>query len=85
MPGENYAIVGCSNNRWHKDTTLFKLPTANPTDETNMSWRKAVLNVITRDKVVHSDLQIKRFKKILFLKLHLFEKCDAIKTKYRLV
>ena len=40
MPGENCAIVGCSNNRWHKDTTLFKLPTANPTDETKHELEK---------------------------------------------
>ena len=54
MPGENCAIVGCSTNRRHKDISLFKLPTAKPNDETTMSWRKAMLNVITRHRVVDS-------------------------------
>ena len=57
MPGENCAIFGCSNNRWHKDTSLFKLPTAKSNDETTMSWKKAMLNVVYRDKVVHSDFR----------------------------
>ena len=57
MPGENCAIVGCSTNRRHKDISLFKLPTAKPNDETTMSWRKAMLNVITRDRAVDSDFR----------------------------
>ena len=52
MPGENCAIVGCSTNCRHKDISLFKLPTAKPNDETTMSWRKAMLNVITTNRVV---------------------------------
>ena len=57
MPGENCAIVGCSTNRRHKDSSLFKLPTAKPNDETTMSWRKAMLNVITTDRVADSDFR----------------------------
>ena len=56
MPGENCAIVGCSTNHRHKGISLFKLLTAKPNDETTMSWRKAIVNVITRDRVVDSDL-----------------------------
>ena len=55
MPGENCAIVGCSTNCWHKDICLFKLRMAKPNYETTMSWRKAMLNVITRDRVVDND------------------------------
>ena len=55
MPGENCAIVGCSTNCRH--ISLFKLPTAKLNDETTMSWRKAMLNVITRDRVVDSDFR----------------------------
>ena len=36
---------------------LNVLPTAKPNDETTMSWRKAMLNVITRDRVVDSDFR----------------------------
>ena len=43
MPGGNCAIVRCSTNRRHKDK---------PNDETTMSWRKAMLNVITTNRVV---------------------------------
>ena len=57
MPGEHQAIVGCSTNRRHKDISLLKLPTAKPNDKTTMSWRKAMLNAITRDRVVDSDFR----------------------------
>ena len=57
MPGENCAIVGCSTNCWHKDICLFKLRMAKPNYETTMSWRKAMLNVITRDRVVDNDFR----------------------------
>ena len=57
MPGENCAIVECCNNCRHKDISLFKLPIAKPNDETTMSWRKATLNVISRDRVVDSDFR----------------------------
>ena len=33
MSGENYAIVGCSTNRRHKDVSLFKLPTPTPNEK----------------------------------------------------
>ena len=57
MPGENCAIVECCTNCRHKDISLLNLPTAKPTGETTMSWRKAMLNVISRDRVVDSDFQ----------------------------
>ena len=57
MPGENCAIVECSTNHRHKDISFSKLPADKPNDVTTMSWRKAMLNVITRDRVVDSDLQ----------------------------
>ena len=56
MPGENCAIVGYSTNHRHKDISLFKLLTPKPNDEKTMSWRKAMVNVITRDRVVGTDL-----------------------------
>ena len=57
MSGENYANVGCSTIRRYKDVSLFKLPAPTTNDEITMSWRKAMLNVITRDKVVDSDFR----------------------------
>ena len=55
MPGENCAFVGCSSNRRHKEISLFKLPTAK--DETTKKWRREMLNVITKDRVVDANFK----------------------------
>ena len=39
----------------HKEISLFKLPTAK--DETTEKWRKEMLNVITKDKVVDANFK----------------------------
>ena len=55
MPGENCAIFGCSSNRRNKGISLFKLPTAN--DEETKLWRREMLNIITKDRVIDSNLK----------------------------
>ena len=39
----------------HKEISLFKLPTAK--DETTEKWRKEMLNVITKDRVVDANFK----------------------------
>ena len=55
MPGENRAFVGYSSNCCHKEISLFKLPTAK--DETTKKWRRTMLGVMTKDRMVDNKLQ----------------------------
>ena len=48
MPGADCCIVNCGTSRYHKDISLFKIPT--PKDDANIKWRREMMNVITRDR-----------------------------------
>ena len=50
MPGGNCPFDGCSSNCSHKEIRLFKLQTAK--DEITRKWRREMLNVITKDRMV---------------------------------
>ena len=74
MPGENCAFVGCSSNCRHKQVSLFKLPTVK--DETTKNWRREMLNVITRDKVVEENFKKQTEKDRVYVSKKYFRECD---------
>lgn len=82
MLTENCAIVGCSIILRHKDISLFKLPTAKANGETSMSWRKTMLNVITKDRLVESDFQQQINKKKVYVCERYFLPSDTYVCKF---
>ena len=74
MPGENCAFVGCSSNCRHKQVSLFKLPTVK--DETTKNWRREMLNVITRDRVVEENFKKQTEKDRVYVSKKYFRECD---------
>ena len=74
MPGENCAFVGCSANRRHKEISLFKLPTAK--DETTKKWRREMLNVKTKDRVVDANSKKQIEKDRVYVCEKHFRECD---------
>ena len=74
MPGENCAFVGSSSNRRHKEISLFKLPTAK--DETTKKWRREMLNVKTKDRVVDANSKKQIEKDRVYVCEKHFRECD---------
>ena len=74
MPVENCAFVGCSSNRRHKEISLFKLPTAK--DETTKKWRREMLNVKTKDRVVDANSKKQIEKDRVYVCEKHFRECD---------
>ena len=55
MPGANCSVIQCGSSRRTKGISLFKLPS--PKTEALKTWRKELLIIITRDRVVDKDFQ----------------------------
>ena len=80
MPGKKFAFVGCSSNSRHKQISLFKLPTVK--DETTKKWRKEMLNVITKDRVVDETFTKQIEKDHAYVCEKHFRECDMYMCKY---
>ena len=68
MPGENCSILNCPVSRRYKDVSIFKIPSA--TNDSKAKWRKELINVITKDRVIDEALR----KQIASNNLHICEK-----------
>ena len=55
MPGDNCAIPGCSTSRATPGVAL--LGTAKNNDEYNVNWRKNIVDMITKIRVVDASLK----------------------------
>ena len=57
MPGANCSIFGCSVSRKPKyqGIGIFKIPPSS--EKSKESWRKALLHVVTRDRVVDASFR----------------------------
>jgi hypothetical protein len=55
MPGANCSIVGCSTSRRNKELSIFKIPSE--TTDFNRNWRKELINIITKDRVIDDSLR----------------------------
>ena len=80
MSGENCAFAGCSSNCRHKDISLFKLPTAK--DETTEEWRREMLNIITKDRVVDANFKKQVENDHVYVCEKHFRECDMYICKY---
>ena len=57
MPGANCSIYGCGTCRNQKNYSIFKVPATKDDDEVHNKWRKDLIHVITRDRIVDSHLR----------------------------
>ncbi len=57
MPGANCAIPNCGacRSKKYKGISIIKLPAA--VDDASRKWRNEILNVITRDRVIDTNLK----------------------------
>ena len=57
IQGANCSIAGCNTSRKHKGISIFKIPKAKSEVPEHIKQREDLINVITRDRVIDSDLK----------------------------
>ena len=55
MVGANCSIFGCSSSRRKSGVAIFKVPQED--DEWSPNWRKSIISVVTKDRVVDKALR----------------------------
>ena len=83
MPGDNYAIPGCSTSRATPGVALLSM--LKNDDKYNVNWRKNIVDMITKIRVVDASLkrQIER-KSLHFREKHYLEE-KSIRCKYKFI
>ena len=83
MPGDNCAIPGCSTFRGTPSVALLGMPKND--DEYYVNWRKSIVDMITKTRVVDASLkrQIKR-RSLHFCEKHYPEE-KFIRCKYNIM
>ena len=82
MTGANYSIFGCSSSRRKSGVVIFKVP--QEVDEKSSNWRKSIIRVATKDRVVDKALMQRIIKKIfsfvknIILKINLKDVCTKL-------
>ena len=83
MPGVNCAIPGCPTPRATPGVALFVMPKND--DEDNVNWRKNVVDMITKMRVVDASLKRQMERKSLhFCEKHYPEE-KLIRCKYKII
>ena len=65
MTGANYSSFGCSSSRRKSGVVIFKVPQED--DEKSSNWRKSIIRVATKDRVVDKALRQRIIKKNIFV------------------
>ena len=81
MPGggANCSIYGCHTSRKNSTCAIFKIPAGDGEYETK--WRKDLINVITKDRVVDSSLRSQIDKRSLHICERHFNEEDILRRK----
>ena len=62
MVGSNCSIFGCSSSRRKSGDASFKVPQGD--DEWSSNWRKSIISVVTKDRVIDKALRERIKKKV---------------------
>ena len=64
MVGTNCSIFGHSSSRRKSGVAIFKVPQGD--DEWNSNWRKGIISIVTKDRVIDKSLRERIMKKKFF-------------------
>ena len=62
MVRANCSVFGCSNSGRKYGAAIFKVPQGD--DEWSSNWRKSIISVVTKDRVIDKALRERIMKKI---------------------
>ena len=64
MVGTNCSIIGCSSSGRKSGVAIFKVPEGD--NEWSCTWRKSILSIVTKDRVIDKALRERIMKKKYF-------------------
>ena len=64
MIGANCSAFDCSSSRRKPGVAIFKVPQGD--DEWSSNWRKSIISVVTKDRVIGKALRERIMKKYYF-------------------
>ena len=83
MPGYNCAIPGCSTSGATPGVALLDMPKND--DEHNVNWRKNIVDVITKIRVVNASLKRQTERKSLHFCENHYPEEKLIRCKYKIM
>ena len=80
--GANCSIFGCSSSRTKSDVTILKVPQGG--DVWSSSWRKSIMSVVTKDRVIDEAMR-DRIKKNIFVCERHYSEAQLIRYMYKII
>ena len=83
MVGANCSIFGCSSSRRKSGVAIFKVPQGD--DEWSCNWRKSIISVVTKDRVIDKALRERIMKKNIFVCEKHYSEDQLIRYMYKII
>ena len=83
MVGANCSIFGCSSSRRKSGVAIFKVPQGD--DEWSSNWRKSIISVVTKDRVIDKALRERIMKKNIFVCEKHYSEDQLIRCMYKII
>ena len=83
MVGANCSIFGCSSSRRKSGVAIFKVPQGD--DEWSCNWRKSIISVVTKDRVIDKALRERIMKKNIFVSKKHYSEDQLIRCMYKII
>ena len=83
MVGANCSIFGCSSSRRKSSVAIFKVPQGG--DEWISNWRKSIISVVTKDRVIDKALRDRIMKKNIFVCKKHYSEDQLMRRMYKII
>ena len=83
MVGANGSIFGFPSSSRKSDVAIFKVPQGD--DECSFNWRKIILGVVTKDRVIDKALRERIMKKNIFVCEKHYSEDQLIRYMYKII
>ena len=83
MVGANCSIFKFPSSRRKSDVAIFKVPERD--DEWSFNWRKNIISVVTKDRVIDKALRERIMKKNIFVCEKRYSEDQLIRCMYKII
>ena len=83
MVGANCSIFGCASSRRKSGVAIFKIPQGD--NEWSCNWRKSIISVVTKDRVIDKALRERIMKKNIFVCEKHYSEDQLIRCMYKII
>ena len=83
MVGANCSIFGCSSSRRKSGVAIFKITQGD--DEWSCNWKKSIISVVTKDRIIDKALRERIMKKNIFVCERHYSEEQLIRCMYKII